>query len=82
MTIKKGEKVKARFYTHSGVKNIEKYSWICSCGRKYQARNSAEKCDKSSHKRVDTMNILNQEEIPINLLTLEEKNILGLLKVR
>ena len=82
MTIKRGEKVKARFYTHYGVKDVEKYSWICSCGRKYQSRSSAEQCEESNHRRINYDNLLNIKEIPFEFLTLEEKNILGLLMVK
>jgi len=81
MTIKHAEKIKARFYTHYGVKDVEKYSWICSCGRKYQARDSAKRCDESNHRKIDTMNLINPTEIPFDILTLEEKNVLGLLKL-
>lgn len=80
--ITKGEKIKARFYTHNGVKDVEKYSWICNCGRKYQSKTSAHQCDESNHKRISYDNLINLNELPINILTLEEKNILGLLKVR
>lgn len=80
MSIKKGKKITATFYTStlwsSGVDKREKYSWICSCGREFDSRTVAQKCEKSGHRNQYPSSLENLEELPFEILTSAEKDVL------
>jgi hypothetical protein len=80
MSVKKGKKIIARFYTStlwsSGAVDREKYSWICSCGREFDSRTVAQKCEKSGHRNRDPSSLENLEELPVEILTTDEKDVL------
>jgi len=80
MSVKRGKKITARFYTStlwsSGVVDREKYSWIYSCGREFDSRTVAQKCEKSGHRNQYPSSLENLEDLPEEILTAVEKDVL------
>ena len=86
MTIKRGRKIKARFYTSNlwskGYEDREKYSWICPCGREFDSRIVAQKCEKSGHRNQYPSSLENLEDLPAEILTDVEKYVLRRLNLQ
>ena len=63
--VKKGRRIAAGFYTHGGFKRVKKWSWMCrGCGREYQTRNSAERCNHTDNGQAH--NLIGMEGEPLS----------------